>query len=260
MKKAKTRSFSSSSKRPTKSIKTEQTLSNGICQNAFFNILRSADLNSGHAETKMTFVPIKVNQRKDPVSHIFTGEDPSTIKVTRKSAIKYIPSNVMFNDNYFEKNPKINPLKKKKYEMEKKWKDSKQPYSDELILTKSKKDILKRRIDENYKTNPLKQNTKEENIKLNQELALKSQRHAQAYNGFLGSKQCGRILGGIKSPRLENRIKFEEQKYNNKITDNNFNITKRSMALNKNKDNQVPYYGKKNFRHVNCGVKSFTFA
>ena len=260
MKKAKTRSFSSSANRVSKPLKTEQTLSNGICQNAFFNLLRSDNLNPGHAETKMSFVPIKVNQRKVPISHIFTGEDPSTIKVTRKSAIKYTPSNVMFNDNYFEKNPKINPLKKKKYEMEKKWKESKQPYSDELILTKSKKDILKRRIDENYKTNPMKQNTKEENIKMNQELALKSQRHTKAYNGFLGSKNCGRILGGIYSPRLENKIKFEEQKYNNKITDNNFNINKRAMVLNKNKDNEVPYYGKKNFRHVNCGTKSFTFA
>ena len=32
------------------------------------------------------------------------------------------------------------------------------------------------------------------------------------------------------------------------------------MDLNKNKDNEVPYYGKKNFRHVSCGIKSFTFA
>ena len=261
MKKAKTRSFSSSSKRLTKSIKTEQTLSNGICQNAFFNYLRTDGPNGCHAETKMTFVPIKVNQRKVPVSHIFTGEDPSTIKVTRKSAIKYTPSNVLFNDDYFEKKPKINPLKKKKYEMEKKWKESKQPYSDELILSKSKKDLLKRRIDENYKTNPLKQNTKEENIKMNKEIALKCKRHTQAYNGFLGSKNCGRILGGIKSPKLENRIKYEEQKYNNKITDNNFNITKRAMILNRNKDKEVPYYGKRSFRFVNSrGPGAFTYA
>ena len=261
MKKAKTRSLSSSANHISKPLKTEQTLSNGICQNAFFNLLRSDNLNPGHAETKMSFVPIKVNQRKVPISHIFTGEDPSTIKVTRKSAIKYTPSNVMFNDNYFEKNPKINPLKKKKYEMEKKWKESKQPYSDELILSKSKKDLLKRRIDENYKTNPLKQNTKEENIKMNKEIALRSQRHTQAYNGFLGSKNCGRILGGIKSPKLENRIKYEEQKYNNKITDNNFNITKRAMILNRNKEKEVPYYGKRSFRFVNSrGPGAFTYA
>ena len=250
MKKSKTRALSS--KGPTKSLKTEQTLSKGICQDAFFNNLRSDDSNPGHAEVKMTFVPIQVNQRKVPISHIFTGEDPSQIKVTRKSAYKYTPSNVLFNDDYFEKNPKINPLKKKKYEMEKKWKETR-PYTDELILSKSKKDLLQRRINENYKTNPLKQNTKEENIKMNQELALKSQRHTKAYNGFLGSKNCGRILGGISSPRLENKIKFENEKSNNKITDNNFNINKRAMDLNKNKDNEVPYYGKRKFGVVNCG-------
>ena len=258
MKKSKTRT--NSSNRTLKSLKTDQTLSKGICQNAFFNILRSDGNSTGHAETKMTFVPIKVNQRKVPESHIFTGEDPSTIKVTRKSAIKYTPSNILFNDDYFEKNPKINPLKKKKYEMEKKWKEGKQPYSDELILSKSKKDILKRRIDENYRTNPLKINTKEENIKMNEELALKSQRHTQAYNGYLGSKNCGRILGGIKSPRLENKIKLENEKFNNRITDNNFNINERAMVLNKTKDNGVPYYGKRIFRAVTCGGKGFTYA
>ena len=257
MKKSKVRT--NSSNHTLKSLKTDQTLSKGICQNAFFNILRSDGNSTGHAETKMTFVPIKVNQRKVPESHIFTGEDPSTIKVTRKSAIKYTPSNILFNDDYFEKNPKINPLKKKKYEMEKKWKESKQPYSDELILSKSKKDILKRRIDENYRTNPLKINTKEENIKMNEELALKSQRHTQAYNGYLGSKNCGRILGGIKSPRLERKIKLDE-KFNNRITDNNFNINERAMTLNKTKDNGVPYYGKRIFRSVTCGGKGFTYA
>ena len=258
MKKSKART--NSSNHTLKSLKTDQTLSKGICQNAFFNILRSEGNSTGHPETKMTFVPIKVNQRKVPESHIFTGEDPSTIKVTRKSAIKYTPSNILFNDDYFEKNPKINPLKKKKYEMEKKWKEGKQPYSDELILSKSKKDILKRRIDENYRTNPLKINTKEENIKMNEELALKSQRHTQAYNGYLGSKNCGRILGGIKSPRLERKIKLENEKFNNRITDNNFNINERAMTLNKTKDNGVPYYGKRIFRAVTCGGKGFTYA
>ena len=251
MKRSKTNPKGISSKGTTKSLKTDEKLSKGICENAFFNNLRS-DGKSGHAEVKMTFVPIKVNQRKVPTSHIFTGEDPSQIKVTRKSAIKYTPSNVLFNDDYFEKNPKINPLKKKKYEMEKKWKEN-NPYSDELILSKSKKDILKRRIDENYKTNPLKQNTKEENIKMNQEIALKSQRHAEAYNGFLGSRNCKRILGGISSPKLENKVKFENVKCNNKVTDNNFDINKRAMDLNKNQDNAVPYYGKRSFKCFGCG-------
>ena len=260
MKKSKTRPFSSDD--PTKSLKTAQKLTKGVCENAFYNTLRTDGNSNGHPETKMTFVPIKVNQRKVPESHIFTGEDPSTIKVTRKSAIRYTPSKVLFNDFYFEKNPKINPIKKKKYEMEKKWKENKQPYSDELILSKSKKDILKRRIDENYKTNPIKINTPEENIKMNQELALKSLRHTKAYNGYLGSNNCKRILGGIKSPKLENKMKimYESEKCNNKITNNNFKINERAMALNKNEKNEIPYYGKRNFRAVNCGKHGFTYA
>jgi hypothetical protein len=141
--------------------------------------------------------------------------------------------------------------------MEKKWKESKQPYSDELILSKSKKDILKRRIDENYNTNPLKINTKEENIKMNQEIALKSERHTKAYNGYLGSKKCRRILGGINSPKIENKIKLDEH---NKITNNSFNITKRAITLNKNNENYIPYYGRRNFRFINCGNGAFTYA
>ena len=128
MKKSKART--NSSNHTLKSLKTDQTLSKGICQNAFFNILRSDGNSTGHAETKMTFVPIKVNQRKVPESHIFTGEDPSTIKVTRKSAIKYTPSNILFNDDYFEKNPKINPLKKKSM----KWKKNGRKVNSHIVM------------------------------------------------------------------------------------------------------------------------------
>ena len=237
-----------------KSYKTEEILTNPISQKAFLNMLRS-DSNAGHPESKMTFVPIKVNQRNVPQSHIFTGEDPTKIKVSRKSKVKYTPSNVIFNDYYFEKNPKINPIKKKKYEMEKKWKDNKYPYSDELKLSKSKKDIMKRRIDENYKTNPLKINTKEDNIQMNKDLAKKMERHTNAYNGFLGSKNCKRILGGIKRFASDEDMKVVEAK----ITNNNFNINKRAIILNRNKDRQVPYYGKKNYRCVSLG-KAMTYA
>lgn len=248
--KSKSRTLSS------KSCNKEQILSEGICNNNFFNNLRGDS--NGHPETKMTFVPIKVNKRKVLKSHIFTGEDPSTIKVSKKSKIRYNPSNIIFNDNYFEKNPKINPIRRKRYEMEKKWKESKQPYSDELILSKSKKDMLKRRIDENYNTNPLKINTKEENAKMNEELALKAKRHAIAYNGYLGSKNCGRILGGIVSPKMLNRNKTSIDF--NKITNNNFKINERAMMLNWNQDKEVPYYGKKSFRFVPCGGKGMTYA
>ena len=128
MKKSKTRPFSSDG--PTKSLKTTQKLTKGVCENAFYNALRTDGNSNGHPETKMTFVPIKVNQRKVPESHIFTGEDPSTIKVTRKSAIRYTPSKVLFNDFYFEKNPKINPIKKKNM----KWKKNGKKINSHIVM------------------------------------------------------------------------------------------------------------------------------
>ena len=210
-----------SSSQPLKSYQTNQTLTRGICQNTFHNLLRCDNPEAGHAETKMTFVPIKVNQiRKVPTSHIFSGENPSEIKVSKKKGIRYTPSNIIFNDDYFEKNPKINPQKKKGYIINKLWQEDKH-MNGQLINSKSCKTLFKRRIDENYNTNPMKINTLEENQKMNQELAAKISRHTKAYNGFLGSKDCKRILGGINNPYLENKKKGENDLYNN----NNNKIT-----------------------------------
>ena len=261
MKKSNVKSPSSS--QPLKSYKTEQTLTRGICQNTFHNLLRCDNPAAGHAETKMTFVPIKVNQlKKVPTSHIFSGENPSEIKVSKKKGIKYTPSNIIFNDDYFEKNPKINPQKKKGYVINKLWQENKH-MDGQMINSKSCKTLFKRRIDENYNTNPMKINTLEENRKMNQEFVNKVAQHAKAYNGFLGSKECKRILGGINNPYLENKKKGENDLYkknNNKITNNNFNINQKAALINKNTENFVPYYGKKHFRAVSFGKTSFTFA
>jgi hypothetical protein len=258
MKKSNVRAKSSS--QPLKSYRTDQTLTRGVCQNTFYNLLRSDNPQIGHAETKMTFVPIKVNQKKKvPTSHIFSGENPSEIKVSKKKGVRYTPSNIIFNDDYFEKNPKINPLKKKGHMINKLWQENKH-MNGQMINSKSCKTLFKRRIDENYNTNPLKINTKEENQKMNQEIATKQLRHAKAYKGFLGSQNCKRILGGINNPILENKKKGENDLYNNKITKNNFNINQKAVMINKNKDNFVPYYGKRQFRAVSFGKGSYTFA
>ena len=243
-----------------KSYQTDQTLTSGICQNAFYNMLRSDNPEFGHAETKMTFVPIKVNQRKHvPTSHIFSGENPLEIKVSKKKGIKYTPSNVLFNDDYFEKNPKINPQKKKGYTINKLWQEGKH-MDGKMINSKSCKSLFKKRIDDNYKTNPIKINTKEENEKMNLELANKVLRRTKAYKGFLGSDNCKRILGGIVNPKFENKTKGEHDQYNSKITRNTFDINQKSAMINKNSDNFVPYYGKRHFRCVSFGKNSFTFA
>ena len=149
----------------------------------------------------------------------------------------------MFNDSYYEKNPKINPQKCAKYNFEEKYKKNAK-YSDELVLSDARKKLLERKINDNYKTNPLKILNKEENDKLNKEVALKNQKHTQAFNKTHGSAGCKRVLAGIKTEK--NQV--------NKITNNDFNITQKSAVLNKNEENQVPYYGRRHFKFASSGT------
>ena len=139
----------------------------------------------------MTFVPIKVNIRKNLESHIFTGEDPATVK---KEGIQrfYTPSHILFNSEYVERKPKINPLKKKKYEIEQKIKES------ENNPSKYTRNIMQRRIKENYLHNPMKILTREETKQYNDELTKRNKNRTNAYRAILGSNAYSRTLGRIK--------------------------------------------------------------
>lgn len=234
------------------SFKTEEKLSKGNCETAFHNMLRGGK--NGHPETKMVFVPLKVSRHRSQISHIFSGEDPSTIKETQKRHIKHEKSKVMFNDAYYEKNPKINPQKLARYNFEQKYKKN-AIYSDELHIGEGRKKLLERKINDNYKRNPMKILNKDENVKYNNEIALKNQKRGQVYKKMLGSEGCRRILGGIKPKGIN-----DENNQYNKITNNNFNITQKSLSLNKNKTNDVLYYGRKHHRYASCGEgNGFTF-
>ena len=237
---------------PLNSFKTEEKLSKVNCETAFHNMLRGGV--NGHPETKMIFVPLKVNRHRSQTSHIFTGEDPSKIKETQRKHIKHQKSNIMFNDAYFENNPKINPQKFARYNFEEKYKKNAK-YSDELHIGERRKKLLERKINDNYRCNPIKILNKEENEKYNKEIVLKNQKRGEVYKKVLGSEGCRRILGGIK-PKAIN----DENNQYNKIINNNFNITQKSLSLNKNKSNDVLYYGKKHFRYASCGQgKGLTF-
>ena len=229
----------------SKTYKTEQKLSKGNCETAFHNMLRGGE--NGHAETKMTFVPLTVNRRRDQVSHIFTGEDPSTIKESHKKHIKIQRSNIIFNDAYFERHPKINPQKCARYKFEEKYQKNPK-YSDEFHLSDRRRKLMQRKINDNYMNNPMRILNKEENEKYNKEIALKNQKHSQAFKKMLGSDGCRRVLGGVQSQK-----NIINHNYGDKITSNDFNITQKSITLNKNQDNQVPYYGKRHFRFASSG-------
>ena len=233
----------------SESIRTQQTLSKGNTETAFYNMLRTGDSSNGHVETKLAFVPIKVNKRRDQVSHIFTGEDPSTIKESHKKHLKHLVSNVVFNDSYVEKNPKINPRRKARYDFEERIKKN-QHYTDELILSDRRKKLLQRKINDNYMNNPMKILNKQEREQYNKEFSQRNQRRMNAVSKMYNSNSCKRILGGIKSYRLTNRDQI------GKITNNDFNITKRAEYMNKNEENQVPYYGRRHFRFASCGKQN----
>ena len=83
----------------------------------------------------------------------------------------------------------------------------------------------------------------------NKEIALKNKEHSKAFVKLFNSNSCKRLLGGIK----KDKIKMNENQ-SNKITNNDFNITKKAEELNKNEENQIPYYGRRHYRFASYGT------
>ena len=242
-------------KSSTNFFKTKHNLNKAFCDKTFKNNLRNDDPSHIHNEIKMIDFNPKIRKCKEQTSHIFSGEESNKIKYSHRQNF-YVPSNIIFNDDYVEKNPKINNEKKLRYIMEKKWKDeSKKLYSDELIISKERQKRLDRKIKDNFIANPIKVLTNEQSKKLNEEEKIKNNRHAIAYNRILNSERFQRTLKGIQ------RNNFNDNSYNNnKVTNDDFNITQKANLLNKNQNNERPYFGRKHFRHASCGSGSaFTY-
>ena len=241
-------------KSSTNFFKTKHNLNKAFCDKTFKNNLRNDDPSHTHNEIRMIDFNPKIRKCKEQTSHIFSGEEPNKIKYSHRQNF-YVPSNIIFNDDYVEKNPKINNEKKLRYIMEKKWKDeSKQLYSDELIISKERQKRLDRKIKDNFIANPIKVLTNEQSKKLNEEEKIKNNRHAIAYNRILNSEKFQRTLKGIQ------RNNFNDNSYNNnKVTNDDFNITQKANLLNKNQNNERPYFGRKHFRHASCGGNAFTY-
>lgn len=181
----------------------------------------------------------KLNNHK--ISNIFSGEEQNNIKESQRKHIKQKENNVIFNDNYVEKNPNIKEWRKKRYIIEEKMKKE-ATYFDDM---KKPKDTyaFKRKLDDYYKNNPLKIYNKEEMKKYNENERQKFTKKEKVYNNVFGSNNCKRTLGGIN---IKSNIK-NEQFNSDKINNNNFNINKKAIILNKNENQQVPYYGKRHF-------------
>ena len=185
------------------------------------------------------------NNQSHKISNIFSGEDPNEIRESQRKHIKPKDNNIIFNDNYIEKNPSIKEWRKKRYEFEEKYKKEATYYDD---LKKPKNTIaFQRKIKDSYKKNPMKIYTKEETKKYNEKEREKLVEKEKAYNNVFGSDNCKRMLGGINRKSNIKNEKFNSDKINN----NNFNITKNAKILNQNENQQVPYYGKRHFTCIN---------
>ena len=190
-------------------------------------------------------------KRKDQISHIFTGEDPSTVKESKKKYVRSNVSNVIFNDDYVE-NPRVKELKKQRYLFEERIKKE-SGYTDDLKKPKET-EAFKRKIKDSYLHNPMKVYNKEENKKYNEGERQKYAHREKAFNNVFGSGNCKRTLGGINR---KTNIGSEKQN-SDKVTNNSFNITQNAMALNKDENQQVPYYGRRHFITCNSG-KAMTY-
>ena len=178
------------------------------------------------------------------ISNIFSGEDPKDIKESQRKHIMPKSSSVVFNDNYIEKNPNIKEWRKKRYMMEEKMKNE-ATYFDDM---KKPKDTyaFHRKLYDNYSHNPLRIYSKDEIKKYNENERQKYAQKEKVINNVFGSNNCKRTLGGINRKSNINDEKFNSDKINN----NNFNINKNAIILNKDENQQVPYYGKRHFTFI----------
>ena len=245
-----------SEKIDTKYYKTKHNLNKPYCDKTFRNNLRNNDPNHTHNENKMIDFNPKSRKCKEQTSHIFSGEEPNKIKYSNRKNF-YVLSNILFNDNYVEKNPKINNEKKLRYIMEQKWKnENKQLYSDEFIISKERQKRLDQKIKDNFSNNPIQVLTPEQNKLLNEQEKKKNNRRAEAYNHILNSERFQKTFKNFRKENNNNNNYL----INNKITNDDFNITQKANLLNKNENNERPYFGRKHFRHASCGSGSaFTY-
>lgn len=210
-------------------------------------------LRIGSAEKRNRYVPLKKREikrqpRKEQVSHIFSGEDPKTIKESNKR--HYYLNNrsaILFNDYYYTKPKQTNPQKRTRYVVEQEIKDrTLHPYSDEFYLPPQRKQIIQKKIDAQYLRNPIKTFSKQELEDYNQSIINKNKRRYEGFEKTFGSSSCKRVLGGVKARNNLNDSQVC------KITNNDPNINQNSRLINMNENKEVPYWAKKHFKCASC--------
>ena len=181
---------------------------------------------------------MKEIKRKEQSSNIFSSEQDFIPKITQKKHVKFQTSNILFNDDYVEKNPLIMNNRRNKYIFEDKIKKQPYRYLDDIKEGKNKTYAFQKKVKDIYSNNPMKIYNEVETKNYNEGEKMKYENRKNAINKAFGSDNYKRTLGGTQM-KMDIDI--------NKITNNNFNINKRAVVLNENQNKQVPYYGKKQY-------------
>lgn len=215
-------------------FKPPETMSKAYCEQSFKNGLRGENVNYefglGLAEYRQ--VP---RARREQISHIFSGEPEENV---RKEGInkKYIPSNVMFNDGYVERNPQINNKMKVRYEVEKQLKcDNNKLYSDELRIGPEREGTMQRKIRDTYSGNPMEVLSQEKSQKMNNENRDRIKERTAVIGKYMGSNRLKKMM---KNDERVNPVYGTD-----KITNGDFNSLKKAIEEKR----EEPDFKKKGF-------------
>ena len=213
-------------------IRTQQNLSKAYCEQNFKCYLRGDGLGSKEVNSGMAYFNPKPRQRREQVSHVFTGEPDIEAQNRPGKKMIYKPSNVMFNDEYVENNPKISNKMKVRYEREKELKSEKhQQYSDEPRYAPEKQASLQRKIKDTYGSNPMVIMTPEDNQKMNIANSRKVEKRAEVIGKYMGGNSIKKTMT-TRDPN-GNKESFSEDK----ITNGDFNSFKNALDRQKNEPN-----------------------
>ena len=230
--------------------RTPGNLNRGLCEQTFKNALRDEGTGFGHKETTLAEYKDNPRRRREQVSHVFSGDDGQQERRGGK-AIRYIPSNVMFNDEYFEQNPQYNPQKKARYEDEKRRKEeSNKLYSDELRICPEREEGMNRKIRDTYGKNPLKILNQEETSKFNTDNRQRVSERTKVIGKYMGSAELKGTFAEFRKNR-NGEVNYEQPK----IVNNDMEAMSKAAG---NRQSE-PNYGKKHFQPASCGGGAFTY-
>ena len=108
---------------------------------------------------------------------------------------------------------------------------------------------MERKIEENFKRNPMEILSHEDNKNLNEIQRKKVSKRTEAIKDYMGSDGVKKTFKNFK------KDPYMDGEGVHKITNDDFDMVKRVKEIHK----EEPNYGKRHFRVASCGNGAFTY-